>query len=74
MYPSILPTTFGGMKGFILENENIRGSEHADCGSRTLNATKLIQTVPHTDYAKRELPRGTVQQEFSSCATREGIL
>lgn len=41
------------------------GSEHADCGSRALNATKSIHTVPHTDCEAGVL---------ELMQTREGIL
>jgi len=48
MYPSILPTTVGGMKGLILENENIRVVLTPEFGARIVS---LIYKPTETEFA-----------------------
>jgi galactose mutarotase-like enzyme len=47
MYPSIMPSTIGGMKGFILENEKIRVVVTPGFGARILS---LIYKPTETDF------------------------
>jgi hypothetical protein len=48
MYPSIIPTTVGGMKGLILENEKIRIVLMPEFGARILS---LIYKPTETEFA-----------------------
>jgi galactose mutarotase-like enzyme len=47
LYPSIVPTIVGGMKGFILENDNIRAVIMPEFGARILS---LIYKLTETEF------------------------
>lgn len=65
MYPSIVPTTVGGMKGFVLENEKVRVVLTPEFGARILS---LIYKPTETEFAwhnpRVPVMRPTYKPEF----------